>query len=160
MGNIEGYKAFLSKVSEETGISAFKPSEDGLASMRVDDAYNVNLQFVEATGKVLCFIEVMELPPDAPKAVYRDLLAGGLFGRDTAGGYFSLEPETETVVYNYFFDLETVANDTEEFIHVIEKILQLCDLWAERIKGAMGSDGGERQSDSGETPTGHTIFRA
>ena len=160
MNGIEDYKAFLTKVSEETGIAAFKPSEDGLASMRVDDAYNVNLQFIEATGKVLCFIEVMELPPDTPKAVYRDLLAGGLFGKDTAGGYFSLEPETETVVYSYFLDLETAANDVEEFIHTIEKILQLCDLWAERIKGDMSADGAEKPSDPSETPLGHTIFRA
>ena len=161
MNGIEDYRAFLAKVSEETGIAAFKPSEDGLASMRVDDAYNVNLQFIEATGKVLCFIEVMELPPDTPKAVYRDLLAGGLFGKDTAGGYFSLEPETETVVYSYFFDLETAANDIEEFIHTIEKILQLCDLWAERIKGDMSADGDEKTSDPSETPlaTEHTIFR-
>ena len=160
MNGIEDYKAFLTKVSEEAGIPAFKPSEDGLVSMRVDDAYNVNFQFVEATGKVLCFIEVLQLPPDAPKAVYRDLLVGGLFGKDTAGGYFSLEPETETVVYSYFFDLETAANDVEEFIHTIEKILQLCDLWAERIKGDMSADGDEKTSDPSETPTGHTIFRA
>ena len=147
MKDIEDYKAFLAKVSEETGIAAFKPNEDGLASMRVDDAYNVNFQFVQATGKVLCFIEVAALPPDAPKQVYRGLLAGGLFGKDTAGGYFSLEPETETVVYNYFFDLETAANDSEEFIHTIEKILQLCDLWTERIKEKMGC------SEAGSTET-------
>jgi len=80
-------------------------------------------------------IKVAELPKNAPKEVYRDLLAGGLFGRDTAGGYFTLEPETETVVYNYFFDLETAAKDVENFISTLEKILQLCDIWAERIKG-------------------------
>ena len=160
MNGIEDYKAFLTKVSEETGIAAFKPNEDGLASMRVDDSYNVNLQFVEATGKILCFIEVVQLPPDAPKAVYRDLLAGGLFGKDTAGGYFSLEAETETVVYNYFFDLEKASNDIEDFIHAIEKILQLCDLWAERIKEDMSADGSEKPADSSGTPVGHTIFRA
>ena len=160
MNGIEDYKTFLAKVSEETGIAAFKPNEDGLASMRVDDAYNVNLQFVEATGKVLCFIEVAQLPPDAPKAVYRDLLVGGLFGKDTAGGYFSLEPETEIVVYNYFFDLEKASNDIEDFIHTIEKILQLCDLWADRIKEDMSPDGGEKPADSTGTPTGHTIFMA
>jgi len=160
VNGIEDYKTFLAKVSEETGIAAFKPNEDGLASMRVDDAYNVNLQFVEATGKVLCFIEVAQLPPDAPKAVYRDLLVGGLFGKDTAGGYFSLEPETEIVVYNYFFDLEKASNDIEDFIHTIEKILQLCDLWADRIKEDMSPDGGEKPADSTGTPTGHTIFMA
>ena len=131
---MDDYKVFLAEVRKATGIETLKPDESGLVSVRVDDAYNVNFQFVEATGRILCFVEVAELQPGAPSEVYRDLLAGGLFGKDTAGGYFALEPETETVVYNYFFDLETAAKDVEDFVATIEKILQLCDVWAERIK--------------------------
>ena len=129
-------------------------------TVRVEEKYNLNLQFVEATGRVLCFVEVAELPADAPKAVYRDLLAGGLFGKDTAGGYFTLEPESETVVYNYFFDLETAAKDVEDFIATLEKMLQLCDLWAERIKRGLGDGGGD--GDGGEEGTGvpHSFIRA
>ena len=130
----EDYNKFLSDVRSASGIESLTPDESGLVSVRVDDAYNVNLQFVEATGKVLCFVEVATLPPDASKAVYRDLLVGGLFGKDTAGGYFAMEPESESVVYNYFFDLEEAAKDVEEFLHTIEKILQLCEIWAERIR--------------------------
>ena len=134
MTTMDNYRDFMAEVRKTTGIAALSPNEAGLVSVKVDDAYNVNFQFVEATGKVLCFVEVAELPPGAPSSVYRDLLAGGLFGKDTAGGYFALEPETETVVYNYFFDLETAAKDIEDFVSTIEKILQLCDVWAERIK--------------------------
>ena len=130
----DDYNKFLSDVRSASGIESLTPDESGLVSVRVDDAYNVNLQFVEATGKVLCFVEVATLPSDASKAVYRDLLVGGLFGKDTAGGYFAVEPESESVVYNYFFDLEEAAKDVEEFLHTIEKILQLCDIWAERIR--------------------------
>ena len=134
MKTMNDYKEFMAEVRKATGIEMLQPDESGLVSVKVDDAYNVNLQFVEATGKVLCFVEVAELPPDAPSSVYRDLLAGGLFGKDTAGGYFALEPETETVVYNYFFDLDTAAKDVEDFVATVEKILQLCDVWAERIR--------------------------
>ena len=130
----DDYNKFLSDVRNASGIESLTPDESGLVSVRVDDAYNVNLQFVEATGKVLCFVEVATLPSDASKAVYRDLLVGGLFGKDTAGGYFAVEPESESVVYNYFFDLEEAAKDVEEFLHTIEKILQLCDIWTERIR--------------------------
>ena len=135
----EDYDRFLAEVRKQTGIEALKSDDAGLVSVRVDEKYNVNLQFVEATGKVLCFIEVAELPHDAPKAVYRDLLAGGLFGKETAGGYLALEAETETVVYNYFFDLETAALDVEDFVSTLEKILQLCDVWAERIQTAVST---------------------
>lgn len=152
MNTLEDYKQFLADVRKQTGIESLSPDDSGLVSVRVEDRFNVNLQFVEATGRVLCFVEVAQLPADTSKDVYRDLLAGGLFGKDTAGGYFALEPDTETVVYNYFFDLDQVAGDTEDFVAKIEKILQLCDLWAERIKApAAASDG--------ETPDGHTMFR-
>ena len=144
----EDYAKFLAEVRNATGIEALVPDELGLVSVRVDDAYNVNLQLVETTGRILCFIELAELPHDASKAVYRDLLVGGLFGKDTAGGYFAIEPETETVVYNYFFDLETASKDVEEFISTIEKILQLCDIWAERIKTILssGDDSGKSEA--------------
>lgn len=143
MQTLEDYRMFLEAVRKETGIGALVPDETGLVSVKVDDAYNVNLQFVEATGNVLCFIEIMKLPPDASKSVYRDLLVGGLFGKDTAGGYFAIEPQTETVVYNYFFDGAKAAQDVEDFVSTLEKILQLCDIWAERIRRHLSGEESE-----------------
>ena len=150
----DDYNKFLSDVRNASGIESLTPDESGLVSVRVDDAYNVNLQFVEATGKVLCFVEVATLPSDASKSVYRDLLVGGLFGKDTAGGYFAVEPESESVVYNYFFDLEEAAKDVEEFLHTIEKILQLCDIWAERIRRDLY---GEEEEGSPHDGAEHTV---
>ena len=152
MKTFEDYKAFLADVRTVTGVDALVPDETGLVTVNVDEAYNVNLQFVEATGSILCFVEVAELPHDAPKAVYRDLMAGGLFGRETAGGYFALEPDTETVVYNYFFNLEAIADDVDEFVSALEKILQLCDFWAERIQGIL-EDG-----ETSEKKKDHILF--
>lgn len=137
MHNREDYDRFLAEVRKETSIVAMVADESGLVTVRVDDKYNVNLQFVEATRRILCFVEVAVLPKDAPKEVYRDLLAGGLFGKDTAGGYFTLEAESESVVYNYFFDLEASAKDVDGFVSTLEKILQLCDSWCERIDEAL-----------------------
>ena len=134
MKTIEDYKNFLAEVRKETGIEALTPDDGGLVTVNVDEKYNMNLQLVESTGRILCFIEVAQLPSDAPKEAYRDLLAAGLFGKETGGGYFTLEPETESVVYNYFFDLDKAAEDVEDFVATLEKILQLCDIWSERIK--------------------------
>lgn len=152
---MDDYKAFLAAVRKETGIEAMSPDDSGLVMVNVDEKYNLNLQFVEATGKVLCFVEVAQLPPDTPKAVYRELLVGGLFGKDTAGGYFSLEPDTESVVYNYFFDLDKISSDVDGFVSTLEKILQLCDIWTERIREVAGGNGEE---PSGDVPDGHRIF--
>ena len=151
------YEQLLAEVRKVSGIESLKADESGLVSVRVDDAYNVNLQFVEATGKILCFIEVATLPKDAPAAVFRDLLVGGLFGKDTAGGYFAVEPESETVVYNYFFDLEKAAADTDDFIATLEKILQLCDIWAERIRRVLTGDNEGASAAPAEMPIHHMI---
>ena len=157
MGTREEYDAFLTALRKETGIEAFAADESGLVSIRVDDTYNVNLQFVEATGKVLCFIEITTLQKDAPAAVFRDLLVGGLFGKDTAGGYFAVEPESETVVYNYFFDLEKAAADTDDFVATLEKILQLCDIWSERIRRVLAGDTESAPAAPVEMPIHHMI---
>ena len=160
MSTLADFNDFIAAVRKDTGIASFVPDESGLVSVRVDDTYNVNLQFVEATGKVLCFIEITTLPKDAPAAVFRDLLVGGLFGKDTAGGYFAVEPESETVVYNYFFDLEKAAADTEDFIATLEKILQLCDIWSERIRRVLAGE----PEDAGKKATAeiavHDMIRA
>ncbi len=141
MPTLSDYNDFLTSLRKETGLASLESDETGLVSVRVQDAYNLNLQFVEATGKILCFIEVAELPADAPAFVFRDLLAGGLFGKDTAGGYFAFEPVSDTVVYNYYFDFEKAAADRDDFVATLEKILQLCDIWAERIRRDLEQDG-------------------
>ena len=48
-----------------------------------------------------------------------------------------------SVVYNYFFDLEEAGKDVEDFIHTVEKILQLCDIWAERIRRSLSGEDAE-----------------
>ena len=141
MPTLEEYKSFLSILRKQTGLDALTPDDGGLVTFRVEDTYIVNLQFVEPSGKILCFIEVTKLPQDAPKDVYRDLLGGALFGKETAGGFFALEPESETVVYNYLFDFDKAAASPEQFIETLEKILQLIEVWAERIQNHLaGSD--------------------
>ena len=140
MTNMEAYRAFLAEVKKNTGIGAFEPDEEGLVSLNVDEKYNINLQLIEDTARVLCFIEVCTLQKDTPKNVYRDLLVGGLFGKDTAGGYFTIEPQSETLIYNYMFELNEITKDVEDFTATLEKMLQLCDMWMDRINTSADSD--------------------
>ena len=67
MKAIEEYTEFLAQVRKETGIESLVPDDGGLVSVHVEDRFNVNFQFVEATGKVLCFVEVAQLPADENK---------------------------------------------------------------------------------------------
>lgn len=137
----EDYDLFLKEARRVTGIEGLLPDETSLVSLRVWDEFTLNLQFVEKTGGILCFVEVAQLPEDADGDVYRDLLVGGLFGKETAGGYFALDSDTETVVYNYVLDLETVSKDVHVFISILEEILRLCAMWAERIGNKTAKDG-------------------
>jgi len=140
MKTLDDYRNFIAGLRKDTGIEAFIPDETGLVSVRIDDAFNVNLQYVAHNNSVLCFVEICQLPEDAPKKVYRELLTGSLFGKETAGGYFSIEDTSEMVVYSYFFDGNEVERDPEEFVAALEKILQLCGLWVERIQELLSPD--------------------
>ena len=82
-------------------------------------------------------------------------LVGGLFGRDTAGGYFAIEEETESVVYNYIFDFDKAAADVPNFVETLEKVLQLCDIWTDRIRGDLtgATDASDRNTDAADTQT-------
>ena len=158
MRSMDEYRAFLVEFGKMIGMDNLN-DEGGLTTFRIDDKYNVNLQYIEATGKVLCFIELMELPKDAPKVVYRDLLIGGLFGSDTAGGYFTLEGDSEIVIYNYFFDGDMIAQDIDDFIASLEKILSLCDIWVDRINGLIENQESnvDQESNSSFTPINNMI---
>ncbi len=152
MPTIDDYKNFLATIRKQTGLDMLVPDDDGLLSFRVDDEYNVNLQFLEASAKILCFVEVATIPGDAGVAVYRDLLAGSLFGKDTAGGYFALETESNTVIYNYLFDFDTAVADPENFVETLENILQLAAIWADRINGKLESEPSNAKLDD-DAPT-------
>ena len=147
MATKEDYNAFLETVRKQTGLNLLVPDEFGFISVLVQDEYNTHLQFIESTGKILLFVEILSLPKDAGKAVYRDLLAGMLFGVDSAGGFFSLEPETETVIYNYLFDFDKVAADPNVFISTFEDIFTLMDVWKDRIREKLSSQDGEESAE-------------
>ena len=147
MPTINDFKNFLATIRKQTGLDMLVPDDDGLLTFRVDDEYNINLQFIEASSKILCFVEVATLPADAGVAVYRDLLGGSLFGKDTAGGYFAMETESNTVIYNYMFDFDKAAADPENFVETLENILQLVDIWAGRITGNLGNENSDSEND-------------
>lgn len=146
----QDYDAFLAKVAARTGLDVLTPDADGLVSYKVDDEYVLNLQYVGHSSKILCFVELATLPKTAGRAVYRELLTGSLFGRETAGGFFAVEPESETVVYHYLFDFDAATADDGEFVETIEKILSLVDIWAGKISDALAEEsaaGGEAAGD-------------
>ena len=147
MPTIDDYKNFLATIRKQTGLEMLVPDDDGLLTFRVDDQFTINLQFIENSAKILCFVEVATLPSDTGVAVYRDLLAGSLFGKDTAGGYFALEEESNTLIYNYMFDFNTAAADPENFVETLENILQLVEIWAGRINGNLDDEASDKQDD-------------
>ena len=147
MATMEEYRNLMAQVRKQTGLDALTPDESGLVSVRVDESYNLHLQYIENSDKILCFVEVATLPPNAGVEVYRELLAGALFGKETGGGYFALEAASNTVVYHYLFDADKAGADPEDFVSVLEKILSLVDVWAKRIRGDAADSDEESEDD-------------
>ena len=150
MATLEDYKKFMDEVSKLTDLPAMASDDDGLVSVRVEEEYIVNLQYIAAAEKVLCFVEVADLPADTPAEVYRELLAGSLFGRETGGGYFALDRDTNTAVYNYLFDFSVIAADPAGFVEALETILQNVEVWAVRIGAGISELSGDSSTKQEE----------
>ncbi len=159
MATIEDYRNLMAQVRKQTGLDALTPDETGLVSVRVDESYSLHLQYIENSDKILCFVEVATLPPNAGVEVYRELLVGGLFGKETGGGYFALEDTSNVVVYHYLFDADKAAANPEDFVSILEKILSLVDVWASRIRGDATADEAqeEKEASSGSGEESITI---
>lgn len=140
---LEQYSDYMKEVGTQSGLGELKADADGLISLGIEDLYEMNIQFISQTSKILIFVELLKLPKDADRDVYRELLSAQLFGNETAGGYFSLEPISEAVLYNYIFDFDPIASPPDVFIHLLEQILTLSDMWAERIKRVLTGSTGE-----------------
>ncbi|MBQ3679247.1 MAG: hypothetical protein II929_07025 [Succinivibrio sp.] len=63
----------------------------------------------------------------------------------TGGGYFTIEPQSETLIYNFRFELNDITKDIEGFIATLEKMLQLCDMWMYRINTSADNDEKEKE---------------
>ena len=59
-----------------------------------------------------------------------------------------MEGKSETVIYNFLFDGASVAEDPEDFISTLEKILQLCDMWIDRITSLLDPKSQAKQEGS------------
>lgn len=149
---IKDYVEFLSQVADHAQLRGLKPDRDGLVSVTVNEEYVLNLQYVDQTSKILCFVEFSTLPKDAGREVYRELLVGTLFGRETAGGFFAVEPESETLVYHYLFDFDPATADPVAFTSTLEKILLLVDVWAGRVRDLLQEVGAPSSRSDDQTP--------
>ncbi len=142
MATLEDYKKFMDEVCKLTELPAMASDDNGLVSVSVDEDLYVNLQYIADAEKVLCFIEVAELPEDTPASVYRDLLTGSLFGKETGGGYFAMDEDTNAVIYNYLFDFDVIAESPQVFVDSLETIFQTVEIWTVRIKAELSGESG------------------
>ena len=62
------------------------------------------------------------------------------------------------MVYNYLFDFDLAAQDIENFVDTLEKVLQLCDIWSERIQADL-QGGGEASAEAPQTNASVGAFR-
>ena len=142
MATLDDYKKFMDEVCKLTDLPAMASDDNGLVSVSVDDDLVVNLQYIAEAEKVLCFIEVAELPEDTPASLYRELLTGSLFGRETGGGYFAMDEDTNAVIYNYLYDFDVIAESPQVFVDSLETILQTVEIWTVRIKAELSGESG------------------
>ena len=98
---------FIENLSEALGIEDLRFSDERVARLIVDEDLVIDLEHVEADQQIHVYSEVGPIPEG--EEALRQLLAGNLFGRATAGACLACDDKENAVVLCLSFDLETAS---------------------------------------------------
>jgi hypothetical protein len=97
-GARQALDALLLGFAQQTGASGLATGEDGVCSLVFDGRMRVNLRANPATGELVVWSNLGDLPAGRAEPVLRALMRANLFGQGTRGGTLGLMPEGDDVV--------------------------------------------------------------
>lgn len=118
-------RTLVQRLSAEIGSPGLALNEQGLARLRFDGRWAIDLEWDESRKVLHLYALAGQLPIEGREAFMIRLLAANSLGLATAGASFALDPETGEVLLCARIDPETVSFDS--FKAVLENMLETLD---------------------------------
>lgn len=118
-------RTLVQQLSAEIGSPGLALNEKGLARLRFDGRWAIDLEWDEPRKVLHLYALAGQLPIEGREAFMSRLLAANLLGLATAGASFALEPETGEVLLCARVDPESVS--FAGFKTVLENLLDTLD---------------------------------
>ncbi|MCC8189226.1 MAG: type III secretion system chaperone [Planctomycetes bacterium] len=144
----ENFDLLLAELAKTMQVPALERDEVGIVVLEID-GLPLYLQFASGRESLVLTCELAVLPPDAPAAPYRRLLAAQLFDQGTGGGKFALDESSNTVVFTFERVLDGLPY--AQFEEILGNFLRVCEHW----RGILtGPDAGASEKPGPDAPSG------
>lgn len=126
-----GVEDLISNVGLEFGLD-LSLNEDGVASLIVDDKFEIEFEYVEDLECLFISSALGTLEGNGNEGIYKELLKANLYGKDTGGAVFAVDERTNEVML--FFNVMVDKTNYESFRDEMERYLNTIIDWSAKIQ--------------------------
>ncbi|MEW6605865.1 MAG: type III secretion system chaperone [bacterium] len=105
----------------------------GIVFGKKGEEIQINIEVIEEEDMVCFHTTLLELPKENREEIYRQLLSAHLFGLETNGAFFGVNPETDDVLLCYTWVLEQM--EYQDFEAMLENLFAATKYWISELKG-------------------------
>lgn len=122
----------LQKLSEELNLPDLRFSDDGVASILINDLFTVNIEKSIDKMYVTFYGVLGTLPPIDREEHLLELATGNFFGFETEGSTLCVDQETEEIILYKTLDARYMQFD--EFLGEFQKFIFVEKRWIEHME--------------------------
>jgi hypothetical protein len=139
----------VESIGQEFGL-ALKLNKDHVASLIIDEKFEVEFEFVESLKTLFVSSSLGRLQSAGTEGICKALLEANLYGKDTGGAIFSIDDRTDEVILFFKVEPETIAY--EDFRAMMERYLNTRSQWIATFDGlvAASADKAKKRSSVSE----------
>lgn len=125
-------EGFLKTLETRTGITPLNFSSDGVLSFVFNDLYTTHIERSKDDHTVTIYGVIGQIPTEHSDLCLRSLLNANLFGRETAGSSFGIDPEKNEIILFRIFELEGLKPD--HFFDALREFSLTQEHWTKNLE--------------------------
>lgn len=134
----ENADLFFQHLGTTLNVPSLVMDEAGLVGLEFDGVHTLVFQYLEESNALYMYTELGTLAPEELEKKAVELLQANLFGTQTGGATFALEPAQNTLIFSYLLPVaenmhKTMQDQVEHFLHFAE-------YWREVLWGTQTND--------------------
>ncbi|HLB34456.1 MAG: hypothetical protein A3F67_05300 [Verrucomicrobia bacterium RIFCSPHIGHO2_12_FULL_41_10] len=125
------FTLLLKECGDAVGIHDLAPDDHGFASLLIDDALTIDLEYNEEDDLMVLSSVLGTIPIDQIVTLYPEFLEANLFWNGTGGGTLGVDPTTHTLFLCYRENLGMM--DLQRFQQLLQGFGDASLYWSRRI---------------------------
>ena len=150
--------SLLAELGTSMGLEGFQLDANGCVQLVFDDSVEVNFEYDEADSRLQIYSSMGNVPAEGKAEVFEMLLKANLFGIESGGSVFSIDPIAGELIL--FRTVQGDEMDGATFQKLIVDFVDTVETWAPKVSQSHVSSGAEGQDGSPEDGVPASMIRA